>query len=331
MRAIYVSQGGAADVLQLGEMTQPIPAPGQILVRVKAVGVNPIDCKIRATPERFPVSLPFIPGCDAAGIVEAVTEEVNGFEEGDEVYFSQPGFSPLQGSYAEFVAVDAALVAPKPKSLTFAQAAAAPLVLITAWEALHDRARIQPGQRIVVHAGAGGVGHVAVQLAKLADTKVLATISSEEKAGFVEQLGADQTVNYKKEDVNSRVMEWSDNQGVDVVLDTVGGDVLQDCFTYVKPYGDVVTILQPNSDINWSEARKRNLRFSFELMLSPVMLNIATAKRHQGRILAQCTELFDQQRLHIKVAQTFPLEDAVVAQQYLEQQHPAGKVVIVID
>jgi NADPH2:quinone reductase len=331
MKAVYFEKGGSASVLQYGDIETPNHwGENQVLVRIKAIGVNPVDIKIRTAPERFPVSFPVIPGCDGAGIVEAVGLRVQNFKPGDEVYFSQPGFNHRQGTYAEYVPVDASLLALKPRSLSFVQAAAAPLVFITAWEALHDRARITSGQTVLIHAGAGGVGHVAIQLAKLAGAKVITTVSSKEKAAFVEQLGANKIINYKTQDVVAEVVQWTAGNGVDIAFDTVGPDVLQSCFNCVKPYGDVVTILQPTPDTDWSEARKRNVRLSLELMLTPVLLELEGAKLHQGEILRRCAALFDENKLTIEIAQPSDLAEAAAAQRFLEQNHPVGKLVITV-
>lgn len=332
MKAVYFDTGGPADILNFGNIAfSDHCTEDQVLVRIKAIGINPIDCKIRTTPERFPVTFPVIPGCDGAGIVEAVGSRVNKFKPGDEVYFSQPGFNNRQGTYAEYVQVDDSLLALKPHSLSFEQAAAAPLIFITAWEALHDRARITQDQTVLIHAGAGGVGHAAIQLAKLAGANVITTVSNEDKANFVKRLGADLIINYKIQDVVAEVLHWTDNNGVDIVFDTVGPDVLQNSFRCVKPYGDVVTILQSTPDTDWSEARIRNVRFSLELMLTPVLLELEDAKRHQGEILRQCATLFDAHKLQVEIARTFTLADAVAAQRFLEQDHPVGKLVLTVD
>lgn len=328
MKSMSFDRGGDSHVLSIGQMMQPTPAPDQILVNVRAAGINPIDTKIRSAPERFPVTLPCIPGCDAAGIVIEVGAQVKNFKSGDEVYFAQPPFNQRQGSCAEFVAVDASLVAHKPASLSFEQAAAAPLVLITAWEALHDRAEITAGDKVLIHAGAGGVGHIAVQLALKAGADVMATVSSEEKAAFVRSLGAQVVVNYQQQNIVDEVMQWTNGQGVDIALDTVGGAVLESCFTCAKPYSDVVSILQPDTDTDWSLARKRNLRFSFELMLSPVMMELESAKAHQGWILEQCRQMFDAGELKIEVAKVFELVRLAEAQDFLVQERPVGKVVV---
>lgn len=329
MKAAYFSTGGTANVLQYGEIESPGECgENQLLIHIKAAGINPIDCKIRSAPGRFPVTFPVIPGCDGAGIVAAAGSQVKNFNLGDEVYFSQPGFNDRQGTYAEYVLVDAGLVALKPRALSFEQAAAVPLVFITAWEALHDRARITSDQTVLIHAGAGGVGHAAIQLAKLAGTQVITTVSNEEKADLARQLGADQIINYRMHDVTAEVLRWTTGKGVDIAFDTVGPEVLQTCFRCVKPYGDVVTLLQPSPDTDWSEARKRNVRFSLELMLSPVLMELAEAKLHQGKILQQCTQLFDENKLTVKIARSFALPDAAAAQRFLEQTHPAGKLVM---
>ena len=329
MKAVYFEESGSTSVLQYGEMKNPdLNNNHQVLVRIKAIGINPIDIKIRNSPERFPVSFPVIPGCDGAGIVEAVGCHVKNFKSGDEVYFSQPGFNMRQGTYAEFVIVDASLLALKPRSLSFEQAAAAPLVLITAWEALHDRARIAKDQMILIHAGAGGVGHVAIQIAKRAGAKVITTVSNNEKANLAKGLGADKVINYQTQNIITEVSQWA-AEGVDIVFDTVGADVLQSCFACVKPYGDVVTILQPMTETNWSDARMRNVRFSFEMMLAPVLMELENAKLHQAEILRRCATLFDERKLFIHIARTFNLTEAAAAQTFLEKNHPAGKVVLV--
>lgn len=331
MKAVYFDRGGTTDVLRYGDLSTPSKCgENQVLVRIKAIGINPIDCKLRTAPERFPVTFPVIPGCDGAGIVETVGAKVNEFKSGDEVYFSQPGFNGRQGTYAEYTLVDASLLALKPRTLSFEQAAAAPLVFITAWEALHDRARISPDQIVLIHAGAGGVGHAAIQLAKQAGARVITTVSNEEKAAFVKQLGADLIINYRTQDVITEIMRWTDGNGVDVAFDTVDPAVLQSCFQCVKPYGDVVTILQATVETDWSEARKRNVRFSHELMLSPVLLELEQAKHHQAEILRQCAALFDDRKLSIAIARTFKLSETATAQNFLENNHPAGKLVLTV-
>ncbi len=332
MKAIVTERAGGPEVLRAAAVERPdIERGDQVLVHLKAVGVNPIDYKMRNDLDRFPVTNPAILGCDGAGVVMAVGSEVERFKPGDEVYFCQPGFNGRQGTYAEYAVVDEALVAFKPKTLDFVHAAAVPLVLLTAWEALYDRARLQSGQRVFVPGGAGGVGHLAVQLAKLAGAEVVSSVSTEEKARFVQALGADRVIRYRDEDVVESVRAWADGEGVDVAFDTVGDEVFVQCCAAAKVYGDLVTILLPPPNVDWTDARIRNLRVSLEMMLTPVLLDLPRWKQHQGHILASAAKLFDEGKLKVQVAKTFPLAEAAAAQRYLQDEHPIGKVVLVID
>lgn len=332
MRAVIVTGSGGADVLQVQEVAAPeIKRDSQIRVRLKAAGVNPIDVKIRQAVDRFPLQLPAILGCDGAGVVDAVGAAVTAFKPGDEVYYCQAGLGERQGNYAQYAVVEQSLVAHKPKSLSFIEAAAAPLVLITAWESLHDRLGLTAGQSVLIHAGAGGVGHVAIQLAKLAGAKVATTVSTPQKGELAAQLGADKVIFYLNEDVAQAVADWTDGQGADSAFDTVGGAVFQQCFACVRYYGDMVSILQPPAQVDWSQARLRNLRISLEMMLTPVMLDLPEGQRHQGEILKQCAALFDQGKLSIHVAQSFPLTEAAQAHECLESESPSGKLVLEID
>ena len=270
-------------------------------------------------------------GCDGAGIVTEVGASVSRFKPGDEVYFFYGGIGADQGNYAEQKILDERFVAHKPKSIDFVQAAAAPLVLLTAWESLFDRAHLQKDQTVFINAGAGGVGHVAIQLAKHVGAKVCTTISSEEKAKFVQSLGTDHIINYKEQDVLESILQWTDGQGVDVGMDNVGGAEIQSMFPMIKHYGEMVTLLMPDNDIDWSEARFRNIRFSMEIMLSPLLFNLVDAQLHQTWILEQCAELFDAEKLNIKVNQTMSLEQVTEAHHLIESGHTAGKIVLVID
>jgi NADPH2:quinone reductase len=212
--------------------------------------------------------------------------------------------------------------------LTFETAAAGPLVLITAWEALFDRARLQTGQTVLIHAGAGGVGHVAIQLAKSAGARVLATVSSAEKAGFVKGLGADEAIIYPEEDFVEAVDRLTEGQGAEVVLDTVGPQVFQRSIPAVAHYGDLVTLLDPGSGVNWKEARNRNLRIAFTLMLTPMLRDLPEARAHHAQILVGCGNLIEAGRLRIEVARSLALEQAVEAHRQIEAGHTQGKLVL---
>ncbi|MEY3221365.1 MAG: hypothetical protein RLZZ203_221, partial [Cyanobacteriota bacterium] len=319
---------GKPDVLELQEVPQPIPTNKEILIQILAAGVNPIDTKLRQRGTFYPEQMPAILGCDGAGIVEAVGSDVEKFHVGDEVYFCYGGLGGNAGNYAEYTIVDERFVAFKPKSISFAQAAAAPLVLITAWEALYERGRLEPGEKVLIHAGAGGVGHVAIQLAKLKGAEVATTVSSPEKANFVTKLGADKVIFYQETDFVTSALEWTNGEGVDLVFDTIGGDTFEKSFPAVRVYGDIVTILEPKANTVWKVARNRNLRIGLELMLTPMLLGNVEALIHHGEILQQCANWIDADKLKIEVSQTFPLAEAAKAHAVIESGSLQGKLVL---
>ncbi|HEY9603721.1 MAG TPA: zinc-dependent alcohol dehydrogenase family protein [Allocoleopsis sp.] len=334
MKAVVMTQAGEPDVLQLQDVSDPkIEKDTEILVRLRAAGINPIDTKLRSRGTFYPDEMPAILGCDGAGVVEAVGSGVQRFKVGDEVYFCAGGLGKSgTGNYAEFTVVEEQMLARKPASLSFAEAAAAPLVLITAWESLYDRGRLEAGQRVLIQAGAGGVGHVAIQLAKLKGAQVCTTVGSQDKARLVRQLGADLPILYKQTDVVKAVMDWTEGEGVDLAFDTVGGKTFFDTVPAVRVYGDLVTILEPDSSQgNLKTARSRNLRISLELMLTPMLQGLVTAQQHQADILKQCAAWIDEGKLKIHLSETYPLKDAAAAHKALETGSTTGKIVLLIE
>jgi NADPH2:quinone reductase len=265
--------------------------------------------------------------------VEAVGTAVEKFKVGDRVYFCAGGLGkPETGNYAEYTVVEEHCVAHKPTSLSFAEAAAVPLALITAWESLYDRGRLEAGQTVLIHGGAGGVGHVAIQLAKLRGANIATTVSSPDKERLVRQFGADFPILYKQTDFVEAIHAYTNGQGVDLAFDTVGGKTFFDTCTAVKVYGDLVTILEPNfQDGDFKIARNRNLRISLELMLTPLLMGLTEAQKHQAHILQQAAQWFDEGKLKIHVSQTFPLKEAIAAHQSLETGSTTGKIVLIIN
>lgn len=332
MKAVLMTASGSPEVLQLQEVPNPAVPVGntELLVRLVAAGINPVDTKLRSAGTFYPDRLPTILGCDGAGIVEAVGASVQRFRPGDEVYFCYGGLGAHQGNYADYTVVDERFVSRKPTSISFAEAAAAPLVLITAWEALYEQGRLEPGERVLIHAGAGGVGHVAIQLAKLKGATVSTTVGSEEKANFVKELGADHVIFYKQTDFVQAVLDWTDNKGVDLAFDTVGGETFHKTFPAVRVYGDIVTILEPDAKTIWKTARIRNLRIGLELMLTPALLGLEESLQHHAEILEQCATWIDEGKLKIHVSHKFPLKEAVKAHQLIESGSVTGKIVLLI-
>jgi len=336
MRAMSIQEAGGVEVLELTNLDKPsISEPNQVLVQVFAAGVNPIDTKLRANGMFFPDAYPSVLGCDGAGVVEAVGADVTEFSAGDPVYYCYGGLGQQhaglsQGNYAEYMVVPSEFLAAKPESLGYLQAAAAPLVLITAWEALFDRAGLQSGQKVFVHAGAGGVGHVAIQLAKIAGCDVATTVSSDEKASFVRELGADKVIDYTKEDVAESLLAWTDGKGVDIAFDTVGGNAFTQLIPAMAHYSDLVSILQVPEDVDWKALRLKNVRISQELMLTPMLSELKEGAAHHAAILEQCAQLIDAEQLKVHIGKTLPLEDAAQAHQLIEEGHMHGKIVLAV-
>jgi len=335
MQAVVINKTGSVDVLEVQDLPMPTEcAADELLIKVMAAGVNPVDTKLRKGGLFFTDAYPAILGCDGAGYVEKIGADVEGFQLGDAVYYCYGGLGMRStagdsvGNYAEYAVVKAAFVAQKPVVLDFDAAAAAPLVLITAWEALFDRANIHAGQTVFVSAGAGGVGHVAIQLAKLAGAQVATSVSSDEKAEFVRELGADLIINYKTQDVSKVLLDWSDGSGVDIILDTVGGESIKALLPALAIYGDLVTLLQLPDDLDWKTLRNKNARISQTLMLTPMAQGNQTLGAEQATILEQCGQLIDENKLFIYVDETYPLADVQKAHAQLEEGHQSGKVVL---
>jgi NADPH2:quinone reductase len=323
---------GGPEVLQLVEQPAPeISAEHDVRVRVRAAGINPVDYKLRSSGT-IGGSLPAILGWDGAGVVESAGPSVTRVRAGDEVYFCDGGFGPTPGTYAELKVLDERYVAHKPKRLSFVEAAAAPLVTITAWEALNERARVDEDQFVLVQAGAGGVGHMSVQIARLAGARVASTVSAGAKADLAASLGAELCIDYRREDVGERLRAWTGIDGADVVHDTVGGRTFTACFSLVRPYGDLVS----NVESPWEEEaltlmHDRNLRVSFTWMPAPSVFGWEEHRERQRGILERAAAHFDAGDLRIVVGATFPLERAADAHRALEAGEVVGKAVLTFD
>ncbi len=312
--------------LRLMEIARPTVGVGQVLVRIMASGVNPLDTKIRTgNGGHARQTPPAVLGMDLAGVVEEVGSGVSGFRVGDEVYGMAGGIGGLQGTLAEFAAVDAELVAKKPANLTMRQAAGVPLSFITAWEGLVDRAAVRAGQTVLVHAGAGGVGHVVVQIAKARGAKVFATVSAEKRA-IVEGYEA-VPIDYRAMKVEEYVAPHTGGAGFDVIYDTVGGAVLDDSFVAAKVYtGHVVSCL------GWGTHKLAPLSFrgaTYSGVFTLLPMLTGKGREHHGEIMRDATQLIEAGKLVPLVDERrFSLETAMDAHALVESGRALGKVVV---
>ncbi|WP_095048503.1 MULTISPECIES: zinc-dependent alcohol dehydrogenase family protein [unclassified Pseudomonas] len=306
---------------------RPAPASNEVLVRIVASGVNPIDYKIRTgkAPYAMP-DLPAVLGCDMAGVVEAVGSSVKDLSVGDEVYGLIGGVRGLQGSLAEYVAVDSDLVAVKPKNLTFREAAAMPLTFLTAWEGLVERAQIKAGQKILIHGGAGGVGHMAVQIAKALGAEVFATVSKS-KHPIVEGYGAT-AIDYREVSVDYYTKLHTGNEGFDVIYDTVGSNCLDDSFNAIRLYGHIVSCAAFGTH-SLATGSLRGSTMSAIFILLPLLTGKDRARFKS--ILGEATKLVERGKIKpLLDPQRFTLNEARQAHDAVEQGNTAGKIVIEI-
>lgn len=323
MRAFIVPKLGPADVMQLGEMPNPIPKEHELLVEVHATSVNPVDAKIRVGTR--PRTLPLVLGYDASGVVVGLGSAVTGFKIGDEVYGSPNTFG--YGANAEYVVLDSRAAAHKPKSLDHVHAACLPLVSLTAYEALHERARIQPGQTVLIHAGAGGVGHIAVQLAKLHGCKVITTAGRDESIAFCRDvLKADVVIDYRKEDFVARVKELTSDQGVPVVFDTVGGETFKKSIECVAPLGQLVAITASDPGSAAPLLLYKSITVHYEFMGARVAYNQQPEK--QNAILREIAKLVDAGQLKVHVSKVWEFEELVEAHRAIESSRTIGKMAV---
>jgi NADPH2:quinone reductase len=332
MKAILLTGAGGTEMLKMTDI--PLPEITQaefIRVRLQAASVNPVDYKMRKRGGVAPNNLPIILGCDGAGIVDAVGKAVTRFKVGDEVYFFNGGIgSADQGNYAEYTTIHQDYAAAKPAKLTMSEAAAIPLAWITAWESLVDRAQLQAGQTVLIHAGAGGVGHLAIQLATKLGARVAVTVSNQEKADFAKALGAEYCINYTQTDFIQATLDWSNGKGADVVFDTVGGDIFCRSLAATRIYGKVVTLLEKACEEEAIKLAKfRNLSLIYELMLTPMLYNMHEARIAQRQMLEEANRMIDARQLQVKVSHQLPLEQVIKAHELIEAGHVMGKIVLV--
>ncbi|MES2184014.1 MAG: zinc-dependent alcohol dehydrogenase family protein [Pseudomonadota bacterium] len=315
-----------AGPLEATQWPRPVPGKGQVLLRIHASGLNPLDTKIHAgeaAHARHP--LPAVLGLDLAGTVLAIGAGADRFRPGDQVYGLPGGVGGLQGSLAEYAAVDADLLAHKPMNLPMREAAALPLIVITAWEGLVDRARVKPGDTVLVHGGAGGVGHVAVQIAVALGAQVYAT-GTAAQAGIIRSYGAT-AIDYTAETVEQYVARCTGGEGFDVVYDTVGGPVLDNSFKAARMYGGHVV-----SCLGWGTHALAPLSFraaTYSGVFSLIPMLTGQGRRQHGDILREVTRLVEAGKLLPRVTpERFGLDHAGDALALVATGRATGKVVV---
>jgi NADPH:quinone reductase len=317
----------AGQPLTLATVARPVAGAGQVLVRIAAAGLNPLDGKIRAgqgAHARQPA--PAILGIDMAGHVDAVGDGVEGFQPGDAVYGMTGGVGGVQGSLAQYAAVDARLLAHAPASMPLAEAAVLPLVFITAWEGLVDRANVHGGQSVLVIAGAGGVGSMAVQLAAARGARVFATGGREQK-DIIEGLGA--TWVDRDMPINDVVDRHTSGEGFDIVYDTLGGATLDAAFVAARRYGGHVV-----SSLGWGTHALAPLSFraaTYSGVFTLMPLLTGRGREHHGQIMAEAAKLADAGKLRpVLSSQRFTLAEGNAALDLVESGKAGGKVVVVV-
>ncbi|MEY9869346.1 NADPH2:quinone reductase [Peribacillus sp. B2I2] len=327
MKSQIIQSFGKPSVFQYKEISKPELKPGHVLIQVKATSVNPIDTKVRAGA--VPAVAPEFPAVlhgDVAGLVSAVGEGVTEFNIGDEVFGCAGGFKGTGGALAEFMLADVDLLAHKPKNLTMEEAAALPLVAITAWEALFNRARLTTGQDILIHAATGGVGHIAIQLAKWRGATVYTTASSQEKLEIGTRLGADVTINYREESVQDYVQKYTDGKGFDVVFDTVGGENLDRSFEAAAVHGTIIAIAA-RSTHDLSPVHSKGLSLHVTFMLLKILNK--DLHKHYGEILKKVARVVEEGKLRpLLDSNIFTFDEVSKAHEYMESGKAIGKIVL---
>jgi len=315
MKAIAIREFGGREKLERMDLPLPAVGEGEVLVRVKAAGVNPVDWKIREgwLKDLFPHRFPLVPGWDAAGIVEKIGPGVSRFRVGDEIFAYCRKPVVQDGAYAEYIALTEEHMAFKPRNTTFTEAAGIPLTALTAYQALVDAAGIRSGERVLIHAAAGGVGGFGVQIAKGRGALVWGTASGR-NGDYVRSLGAERVIDYSRDDFR-KVVRSAYPDGMDVVFDCVGGDVLKKSVEIVRKGGRLISIVD---SLDEGSLGRADIRFEF-VFVAP-----------NAKELSEIGQMVEQGRLKVRLEEVLPLEEAAKAHELSESRHTRGKIVLVV-
>jgi NADPH2:quinone reductase len=322
MKAIVFQTTGGPEVLQLSDIPKPDVRPGMVLIKVHAIGVNFADTRFRQGTYVVKPKLPDTPGMEAAGVVEAVGDGVTDIKPGARV----AAFTVK--SYAEYCQAPASMVIPLPDSVSFIDGAAFPIQVMTAYHMLHTADSIEPGKTVLVHSAAGGVGIVAVQLAKVAGARVFGTVSSDAKKQLVKDHGADAVINYTTEKFADEVLKLTDGKGVDLILDAVGKPTFEEGLRCLAPFGHLILYGRaggPTDPLNIATLSAKSQKVS-GFMVPTVTRNFPEKTRESAE---RCFALMREGRLKLHIGKTFPLAQAADAHRYLESRQSTGKLVLI--
>lgn len=327
IKAMVALAKGGADVLKLSEVELVWPrGPNDVLVELRAAAINPADIFFRELGGYVSGSDPFVLGHDGMGIVKEVGQAVTAVKPGERVCFCNGGIGGAMGTYAEAAVVPEGQLAKVPDEVDDLTAAALPLVAITCWESLYERAAVQSGDFVLIHGGAGGTGHIAVQLAALRGAHVAATVSSADKARIVSGLGAEMPINYRETDFADEAIRWSG--GLQVAFDNAGAEVMQKTYRAMAPYGRVVTLMGVAADDADLNAYNLNLTLHNVMMLMPMWKGLSDRLKAQAAIVSEALDLVRDGRLRLLHSESFALADAAEAHGFLESGKAVGKVTL---
>ena len=330
MKAMLIHEFGGAEKFHLAELPTPPPGKRQALIHVRASSVNPIDLKIRngLVPAAAP-DFPAVLNVDVAGDVLEVGSEVSGIKVGDRVAAMGGGVKGHDGALSEMMRVDADLLAKIPEGVTYEKAAAMPVVGLTSWEALVNRGRVKSGQKVLIHGGAGGVGHIAVQLASSMGAEVTATVSGSEKAAIARRMGAHHIVNYNEQSVNDYVQEFTSGQGFDIIVDTAGGSNLDKSFEAAALSGSVITTnTRSTNDLSLMHGKGLTLHVVF--LLLPLLFG--KGKKETGENLGKLLRLIQEDKISPMIYnRTFGFSEIKLAHELVEQGGYFGKISLIND
>jgi len=337
MRALVVTRPGGPEVLEVRDVARPgLRDEHDVIVQVKAAGINPADWQNRKNGAVYDregggAALPTILGIDGVGVVVEAGAAVANVRAGDEVWYVDGGYAGNAGSYAEFKVVRGDYVTLKPVHLGFAQAAALPVVGLTAWEAVFDKGQVSSGDHVLVHGGAGGLGHIAIQYLTSIGAKIATTVSSDVKAELVRKLGADLVINYRTENIEEALGKWRGEPGAEVVFDFVGHDNFARSFAHTAAYGRLVnTVVSPWPAEGNGFAEWKNLDISFVNIGLPQISRSHGHRLRQTAILKEIAELADRGRLKPHIDRTVSFDGVAEAQRALEAGETLGRPVLVL-